>query len=280
MIRRSNPKRRSAPNNPNNPDQPNVENEIEVDEEQELMGNEATVQRMQSAGPPPSPPSEAPVDPWAFNLFGSEYRSEIDGLEWDNGLKMTSEVDGGIRAKQKVSTDTTKLGEGSFGDVNWTNKRTVNTYKDSDIDLDVGVGAERTRSGDFDGMEYNSTNTRDVDLGGGLKHKTGQDVADGRVDISMDTKHSEDGKLSQGNFDIEQVRRSGHSLDGDWKDTKGRALTGGQYTHFQEDRQTVTEKHDDGRTVYKRSEDSRSKIGAEKGKTGYSVDFQHQVGGA
>ena len=45
----------------------------------------------------------------------------------------------GIRSKQKVSTDTHKLGEGSFGDVNWTNKRTMHTYKDSDIDLDVEV---------------------------------------------------------------------------------------------------------------------------------------------
>ena len=54
---------------------------------------------------------------------------------------MTSEVDGGIRSKRKVTTDT-KVGEGSFGDVNWTNQRTMHTYKDSDVDLDVGVGAE------------------------------------------------------------------------------------------------------------------------------------------
>ena len=194
-------------------------------------------------------------------------------------FKMTSEVDGGIRAKQKVNTDTTKLGEGSFGDVNWTNTRTMNTYKDSDIDFDVGVVRENA-VWRFDGMEYSSTNTRDVDLGGGLEHKPVKTFADGRVDISMDTKHSEEAKLSQGNSDIEQVRRTGHSLDGDWKDTNGRALTGGQYTHFQEDRQTVKEKHDDGRTIYKRSEDSRSKIGVEKGKTGYSVDLQHSVGGA
>ena len=54
----------------------------------------------------------------------------------------------------------------------------------------------------------------------------------------------------------------------------------GEYTHFQADRQRVTEKHDDGRTIYKRSQDSRSRIGAEKGKTGYSVDLQYDMGGA
>ena len=282
MIRRSTPKRRSAPNNPNNPNQPDKGTEIEVDEEQEMMGNEAAVQRMQGAPPPPAAPNEPPVDPWAFNLFGSDYRSQIDGLAWDNGLKMTSEVDGGIRSKKKTTTSTTKIGEGSeqFGDVNWTNRRSINTYKDSDIDLDVGVGAERTRSGNFDGMEYSSTNSRDVDLGGSLEHKAGQDVADGRINVAMATKHAEEGKLSQGNFKIEQARRTGHSLDADWKDTRGRAVTGGTYTNFQNDRQTVTEKHDNGRTVYKRAQDSRSKIGAEKGKTGYSVDLQHQVGGA
>ena len=264
----------------NDPNQSDVGTEIEVDEEQEMMGNDAAVKRMQSTPPPPSTPNDAPVDPWAFNLFGGDYRSHIDGLAWDHGLKMTSDVDGGIRSKQKVTTDTQKLGEGSFGDVNWTNRRTMHTYKDSDIDLDVGVGAERTRSGNFDGMEYSSTITRDVDLGGGLKHKTGQDVADGRLGVAMATKHAEEGKLSQGNFDIEQARRSGHSLDGDWKNTNGRAITGGEYTHFQSDRQRVTEKHDDARTIYKRSQDSRSRIGAEKGKTGYSVDLQHDMGGA
>ena len=205
MSSRSIPKRRSAPNNPNDPNQSDVGTEIEVDEEQEMMGNDAAVKRMHSTPPPPSTPNDAPVDPWAFNLFGGDYRSHIDGLAWDHGLKMTSDVDGGIRSKQKVTTDTHKLGEGSFGDVNWTNQRTMHTYKDSDIDLDVGVGAERTRSGNFDGMEYSSTNTRDVDLGGGLEHKTGQDVADGRLGVAMATKHSEEGKLSQGNLILSRL---------------------------------------------------------------------------
>ena len=103
MIRRSTPKRRSAPNNPNDPNQSEVGSEIEVDEEQEMMGNEAAVQRMQSSGPPPSAnPNDGSgdVDPWAFNLFGGEYRSDIDGLAWDNGLKMTSEVESVRRRKQ------------------------------------------------------------------------------------------------------------------------------------------------------------------------------------
>ena len=73
-----------------------------------------------------------------------------------------------------------------------------------------------------DGMAYGSTNTRDVDLGGGLEHKTGQDVADGRLGVSMATKHAEEGSISK--FDIEQARRSGHSLDGDWKNTNGKAV--------------------------------------------------------
>ena len=44
-------------------------------------------------------------------------------------------------------------------------------------------------------MEYSSTNTRDVDLGGGLKHKTGQDVADGRLGVAMATKHAEEEEI-------------------------------------------------------------------------------------
>ncbi len=283
MIRRSVPKRRSAPNNPNNPNQPDVGNEIEVDEEQEMMGNDAAVQRMQSTppagNPAGTPGSNGGGDPWAFNLFGGTYQSQIDGLAWDNGLKMSSEVDGGIRSKKKTTTDSKKLGEGPFGDVTWTNSRSVNTYKDSDIDLDVGVDAERTRSGNFDGMEYNSSNTRSVDLGGGLEHKAGDELADGRVGVSMATKHAEQGKLKQGNFDIEQSRRRGHSLDADWKDTRGRAVTGGKYTHFQDDRQTVKEKLDTGKIVRKRNESSRTKLGGEKGKTGYSFDAEHQFGG-
>ena len=285
MIRRSIPKRRSAPNNPNNPNQPEVDSEIEVDEEQETMGNDAAVQRMHASPPPSANPNEgAPVDPWAFNLFGGSYGSQIDDLKWDNGLKMSSEVEGGIRSKNKTTKKTQKVADGNehFGDVKWTNQRHINTYKDSDIDLDVGVDAERTRSGAFDGMEYNSSNTRSVDLGGGLEHKSGQELADGHIDVSMATKHAEEGKLKQGNFDIEQARRKGHSLDADWKDKRGRAVTGGKYTHFQDDRQTVTEKHDDGnngRTIRKRDQSSRSKIAAEKGKTGYSVDLEHQAGG-
>ena len=285
MIRRSIPKRRSAPNNPNNPNQPQVDSEIEVDEEQETMGNDAAVQRMHASPPPSANPNEgAPIDPWAFDLFGGSYGSQIDDLEWDNGLKMSSEVEGGIRSKKKTTQKTQKIADGNehFGDVNWTNQRHINTYKDSDIDLDVGVDAERTRSGSFDGMEYNSSNTRSVDLGGGLEHKSGQDLADGHIDISMATKHAEEGKLKQGNFDIEQSRRRGHSLDADWKDKRGRAVTGGKYTHFQDDRQKVTEKHNDGnqgRTIRGRDQSSRSKMAVEKGKSGYSVDLQHQMGG-
>ena len=73
MIRRSIPKRRSAPNNPNNPNQPDAGAEVEIDEEQEVMGNEVAVSRMNSTPPPPEPPSE-PIDPWAYNLFGGECR--------------------------------------------------------------------------------------------------------------------------------------------------------------------------------------------------------------
>ena len=158
MIRRSIPKRRSAPNNPNNPNQPQVDSEIEVDEEQETMGNDAAVQRMHASPPPSANPNEgAPIDPWAFDLFGGSYGSQIDDLEWDNGLKMSSEVEGGIRSKKKTTQKTQKIADGNehFGDVNWTNQRHINTYKDSDIDLDVGVDAERTRSGSL--MEWNTT---------------------------------------------------------------------------------------------------------------------------
>ena len=278
MIRRSIPKRRSAPNNPNNPSQPDVGAEVEIDEEQEVMGNEAAVSRMNSTTPPPAPPSD-PVDPWNYNLFGGGYASQIDGLQWDNGLKMSTEVDGGIRSKTKTNSKTQKLGEGPFGDVTWQHQNTRNTYKDSDIDLDVGVAAERTRSGSFDGMEYSSENTREVDLGGGLKHEAGDELADGRLGVSMATTHAEQGKLNQDNLKIEQARRTGHSLDADWKDTRGRAVTGGQYTHFQNDRQTVTEQLDNGEVVRKRNAGSRTKLAAEKGKTGTSVNMEQAWSG-
>lgn len=273
MIRRSTPKRRSAPNNPNNPNQPEAGAEIEVDEEQDVMGNEAAVSRMNSTAPPPTPPS-APVDPWGYNLFGGGYASQIDGLEWDNGLKMSTEVDGGIRSKPRTRTHSEKIGEGAFGDVNWKHQNTTQTYKDSDIDLDVGVAAERTRSGEFDGMQYSSENTRKVDLGGGLTHEAGDEIADGRVGIAMATTHSEQGKLNRDNLQIEQSRKTGHSLEADWKDTRGRAATGGQYTHFQNDRQKVIEELENGEVIRKRNAASRSKIAAEKGKTGSSVNLE------